>query len=101
MYDTHELPSEEAARGHRKVAAAAKKPGNTSENVKEPAKITRKAWHRKAFNLSTYKVHALGDYAQAIQTFGMTDGYTTQVVSRHAQMYCQGEWIAACEHCSV
>ena len=36
---------------------------------------------RRTFNMSTYKIHALGDYPRAIWMFGTTDGFTTQVVS--------------------
>jgi hypothetical protein len=35
----------------------------------------------KTFNLTTYKLHALGDYVTAIKTFGTTDSYSTQIVS--------------------
>jgi hypothetical protein len=35
----------------------------------------------KTFNLQTYKVHVLGDYVEAIKTFGTTDSYSTEVVS--------------------
>jgi hypothetical protein len=35
----------------------------------------------KNFNLSTYKWHALGDYANAIRRYGTTDSYSTQTVS--------------------
>jgi hypothetical protein len=35
----------------------------------------------KTFNLQTYKIHALGDYVEAIKTFGTTDSYSTEVVS--------------------
>lgn len=34
----------------------------------------------KVLNLSTYKVHALGDYVNTIRTFGTTDSYSTQTV---------------------
>jgi hypothetical protein len=34
----------------------------------------------KKFNLSTYKLHALGDYAKTIRLFGTTDNYNSQVV---------------------
>ena len=46
-FDTHELPSEEAlaVRGHQKAAAATKRPGTTSEQVKVPAKMTQNGWH--------------------------------------------------------
>lgn len=34
----------------------------------------------KLFDLCTYKMHALGDYVQAIQLYGTTDSYSTQIV---------------------
>lgn len=34
----------------------------------------------KVFNLSTYKLHALGDYVAAIKQFGTSDNYSTQTV---------------------
>ncbi|KAJ3512102.1 hypothetical protein NLJ89_g3716 [Agrocybe chaxingu] len=82
-YDTYDLPSEEAARGRRKTAAAAKKATATSKNPVQPAASkaaeTAKAPRRKRlFGLVTYKVHALGGYAKAIRLFGTTDNYTSQ-----------------------
>lgn len=38
----------------------------------------------KAFSLQTFKVHALGDYVEAIERFGTTDSYSTQIVSTPA-----------------
>jgi hypothetical protein len=35
----------------------------------------------KEHSLSTYKLHALGDYVKAIRRFGTTDSYSTQIVS--------------------
>jgi hypothetical protein len=35
----------------------------------------------KALNLNTYKHHALGDYTAAIQRYGTTDSYSTELVS--------------------
>lgn len=80
-YVTYELPSEEAARGRKTAATAAKKHHDgVSKAVKKSAKA-KKERVPKVFNLSTYKLHALGDYAQAIRLFGPTDGFTTRVVS--------------------
>jgi hypothetical protein len=73
-FRTQELPRETAARGRRKAAIAAK-------TGKPPPSTTKKAKARqKYFNLSTYKLHALGDYAKTIRLFGTTDNYSTQVV---------------------
>ncbi|KAG6914252.1 hypothetical protein DXG01_001450 [Tephrocybe rancida] len=38
-------------------------------------RVARKA---KTFSLSTYKMHAIGDYFSTIQTFGTTDSYSTE-----------------------
>jgi hypothetical protein len=38
----------------------------------------------KTLNLTTYKVHALGDYVNTIRRFGTTDSYTTQTVGAFA-----------------
>ena len=66
-YDTHKLPSEEAARGHRAATSGAKKHHNgPSKDAENQVKKTKKGRLQKRFNLSIYKVHALGDYAQAI-----------------------------------
>jgi len=86
-YETYELPSEEAARGRRTAATRAKMhhdgPSKDAENLAKKAKKRRL---QKLFNLSTYKVHALGDYARAIRFFGTTDGFTTRVVSNPIQV---------------
>ncbi|KAF9472386.1 hypothetical protein BDN70DRAFT_900592 [Pholiota conissans] len=73
-FDTRELPREEAAR-HRRQARKAAANGNPSE---ETASATKTPPKRKAFNLFTIKLHALGDYVKTIKTFGTTDSYSTQ-----------------------
>lgn len=73
-YETRDLPSEESARGRRKAALSAKKKGvqkNTS---------TKKSVKKCMFNLSSYKLHSLPDYATSIRMYGTTDNYTTQAV---------------------
>ena len=77
FFNTQELPQEEAARGRRKSAKAAKSGGKG----KEQASKTSGGRKPKYLNLSTYKVHALADYSATIRLFGTTDNYTTQVVS--------------------
>jgi hypothetical protein len=80
-YDTYELPSEEAARGRRTAATVAKNHhAGPSQAVENLAKV-KKRRIQKVFNLSMYKVHALGDYARAIRLFGTMDGFTMRVVS--------------------
>ena len=73
-YRTMELPQEEAARGRRQAALAAKEGSSSRRN--QPATGSK----QRRFNLSTYKLHALGDYANTIREYGTTDNYTTQVV---------------------
>ncbi|KIL55287.1 hypothetical protein M378DRAFT_173752, partial [Amanita muscaria Koide BX008] len=79
---TKELPSEQAARGRRVAALRAKQPmtsASTSTERVERSRVTVANSKEKQFNLSTYKLHALGDYAYSIRMFGTTDSYTTQV----------------------
>jgi hypothetical protein len=74
-YHTTELPHEYAARGRREAALAAKQP-------QVPTKGKERAGPKfKPLNLSTYKFHALGDYADTIRRTGTTDNYSTQPVS--------------------
>ena len=71
-FETKELPQESAGRQRRELAEM------QSGRRKTPA---RSSPLRRSFNINTYKFHALGDYTQAIKTFGMTDSYSTQIVS--------------------
>ncbi len=84
VYETRELPREEAARGRRKAALAKKKNATgmgTSKKGAEKGKEKESGGPaRKLLNLCTYKLHALGDYVQTIWRFGTTDNYSTQVV---------------------
>lgn len=76
LYDTRELPREEAARARRRAKQAAQRSGDTN------APTTRKTGPvRKLFSLLTYKLHALGDYVFHILHFGTTDSYSTQTVT--------------------
>jgi len=73
-FRTQELPRETEARGRRKAAMQAK-------IGKPPPSTTKKSGARlKSFNLRTYKLHALADYAKTIRLFGTTDNYNSQVV---------------------
>jgi hypothetical protein len=36
---------------------------------------------RCTLNLSTYKMHSLGDYVRSVEEYGTTDSYSTQIVS--------------------
>ncbi|KAJ7097121.1 hypothetical protein B0H15DRAFT_920861 [Mycena belliarum] len=71
--NTKELPSEEAARGRRQAKKATT--AGKGKQRAAPGTTTRNA---KGYNLSTYKLHALGDYVPAILWFGTSDSYSTQ-----------------------
>ena len=43
---------------------------------------------QKVYNLFTYKLHALGDYMKSIRMFGITDSYSTQIVSYKLFITC-------------
>ncbi|KAF8549151.1 hypothetical protein OG21DRAFT_1500583 [Imleria badia] len=68
-----ELPQESAQRQRRELADL------QSGQRKKPS---RSGSLPKAFNINTYKFHALDDYEKAIRMFGTTDSYTTQVGER-------------------
>ena len=83
VFKTREPPREEAARGRRNAVMRAKK--GTAKGKEKAARTDAKA---KTFNLCTYKLHALGDYVNAIWCHGTTDNYNTQVVSALDSIYC-------------
>ena len=70
QFNTWELPREVTSR--------------TKKGVKKPTSREPQdnyARRLKTFNLNTYKLHSLGDYTDAIRNYGMTDSYSTQIVS--------------------
>jgi hypothetical protein len=71
-FNTTELPRERAAR----IRRATNTPGSGTSGGGPKV---------KGFNLSTYKLHALGDYPQTIREHGTTDNYTTQRVGNRQQ----------------
>lgn len=77
LYNTRELPREEATRGRRNAALVAAQKGKGRATSSSNTTTTR----QKLFNMATYKLHALGDYVASIIAFGPTDNYSTQVVS--------------------
>ena len=86
-FDTHELPKEVNARTRRKAASSAKGRGSrklkekkTVKSGKGKVKQDSTPRHRKLFNLSTYKLSALGEYSWAILQYGTTESYSTQTV---------------------
>lgn len=86
VYDTRELPREEAARVRRRAKKASRKEGSTSTS---DTVRTASGPLRKAFSLITYKLHALGDYVAHILRFGTTDSYSTQTVRFSHSIYYQ------------
>ncbi|KAK0496703.1 hypothetical protein EDD18DRAFT_1073804 [Armillaria luteobubalina] len=80
-FDTDETPTESAARVRREERdiAKAKKAGKMPSGKKK-----KRSKMKKKFNLSTYKLHAMGDYPWTIWQFGTTDSYSTQRVSEHS-----------------
>jgi hypothetical protein len=81
---TRELASEQAARGRRK-AAKTKKKGTTDNSSSKKAQEEKRSSlkgpvHQRKLGLSSYKLHALGDYPKAIRMFGTTDGISSQIV---------------------
>jgi hypothetical protein len=53
-----------------------------SEDVATDASPNGNAKRLKAFNLNTYKLHALGDYTATIRRYGTTDSYSTEPVCK-------------------
>jgi hypothetical protein len=78
-YATKLLPGEAAA-AYRRKAANTKKVMPTSQQPKAPSKAKSTIPKGSGFNLQTYKIHALGDYADHIEQFGPTDCFSTQQV---------------------
>jgi hypothetical protein len=56
-------------------------PGVESEDTAPTAGVHDKSRRLKAFNINTYKIHALGDYTATIRRYGTTDSYSTEPVS--------------------
>ena len=79
-YVTQELPQEEAARGRRAIQRM-KATAVAGQSVTTAATPVVKGPKRRYFNLSTYKLHVLGDYPNQIRRFGTTDSFSTQPVS--------------------
>ncbi|KAF9643158.1 hypothetical protein BDM02DRAFT_3104797 [Thelephora ganbajun] len=73
-FNIQELPKEVEAR--KRQAAKGKDKGKTTKSTKQKASLGK-----VRYNLSTYKLHALGDYANTIHQQGTTDSYSTQMVS--------------------
>ena len=74
-YNTFELPREAKA---RKCRQSKKSQAAVPDAVDSEAPRTTQ--HKKAYNMNTYKHHALGDYVETIQTYGTCDSYSTEPV---------------------
>ncbi|RXW13303.1 hypothetical protein EST38_g12551 [Candolleomyces aberdarensis] len=72
-YKTRDLKSETEARARAQARKA-----TTTGLGKRPAK-QQTSTREHQFNLMTYKLHALGHYADAIEEIGTTDNYSTQI----------------------
>lgn len=55
-----------------------------SDKTQKKKGVSRKA---RTLNLNTYKVHALGDYANTIRKYGTTDSYSTEFVSQFYSLF--------------
>ena len=77
VFDTRELPHDETV--YRALTR-----GQPKKRQKAYASKGKKA----VFTLNTYKLHRLGDYADAIRRIGTMDNSTTQIVScfRHLRI---------------
>ena len=72
-FNTKELKRDAESCQHQEL-----KTGSTSTS-----QATRR---QKTFNLQTYKLHALGDYASSIRKYGTTDSYSTEPASNSPDM---------------
>lgn len=79
-----ELPKETTTRLRQRGRANAQKAqANSGAELDKPQSTDnhpKKVPKSKILNLSTYKLHALGDYVRTIRLFGTTDSYSTQIV---------------------
>ncbi|KAF7426603.1 hypothetical protein PC9H_008972 [Pleurotus ostreatus] len=70
-YSTKDLPREAEARVRK-----ARKADSTGTSTTEASVVTTKL---RSFNMNTYKMHALGDYATTIRRLGTSESWSTQV----------------------
>ena len=60
--------------------AADRRASHQNGKGKATASTSVGAKRPKTFNLTTFKLHSLGDYVKTIKMFGTTDSYNTQIV---------------------
>jgi len=75
-----ELPGEAAARARRQVADQKTRALSGKQPTRQPQDRGGPAKSANTFNLSTPKIHALGDYPSTVRRLGTTDSYSTQRV---------------------
>jgi hypothetical protein len=78
-FPTRELQREQVARMRRQEKSTVAAEGGSSQSKAQ--KQSNSARLPKQLNLSTYKLHSLGDYSHHIRQFGTIDSYSTQPVS--------------------
>lgn len=84
--EVYETPKEllnrkKRARTRARPRAALKLDPDCFDEADAAAQIPSESRPQKYFNLETSKLHALGDYAEMIETVGTTDSVSTQTVS--------------------
>lgn len=79
-FQTRETQRE--ADGRRRRTAKRQATRAVDPKQKNDLKTIRDSRRPKAFNLNTYKTHALGDYANTIRQYGTTDSFSTEMVSK-------------------
>jgi hypothetical protein len=97
-FETKELRREADARVRReskKAAASHRQTGSSQvesadptvplaseeyQSAGQPPPAEAAGRRPKSFNLSTYKVHSLGDYVKTIRQYGTADSYSTELV---------------------
>ena len=82
QYATSEVPHEEQARKRREIKKFTTEGIQPSHdaNSRLDSPQTATGHRRKQYNMHTYKLHALGDYAAMIRMYGTCDSYNTELV---------------------
>jgi hypothetical protein len=86
-YVTQDLPSEEAARGRRQAAKAAKAAGGPQATAL--AKPVKKKSKIRTFNMDTYKLHSFPDIPVAIHACGAIENTSTKNVCSLIYLYAE------------
>lgn len=76
-YQTKDLPAEVHARG-RRAAKNAKKAAESGQSTSATSDGRPKV---REFNMNTYKIHAIPDYAASIRKYGTIDNTSSQMAS--------------------